>query len=667
MNSNDHFGLGSCQANLTSILSLSRRAQFRFRFRSFELVGEVLNINVLRNNNEEGLLGVAFHPDFEQNGRAFVHYSASNPRRSVIAEYQRSTNERLKLDATTERILMEIEQPFGNHNGGDLRFGPDGYLYIALGDGGSAGDPLYHGQNRESRLGTILRIDIDRPDEACNTPYGIPDDNPFAPERCMPGQENDDAPEIYAWGFRNVWRMSFDRSSGALYAADVGQDMFEEVNRVKLGGNYGWNQTEGHVCFTEPCDTSLFEAPLLTYSRQVGRSITGGFVYRGSRWPSLWGQYVFGDFESGKIWSIDPDAVDPEQTLLVDSGERITSFGENSAGEIFVVTFDSGVLTFDAPSHSSASPPLPPTLLETGCFANVATYQLHPSVIPYSVNSPLWSDGLLKERHVALPVDTKAKVEANGLIALPVGSVVLKTFYSIVDGEKKRIETRINRRGPDRWNGYTYIWRADQQNADLATTGRILNVNVDGEQVEWQVPSRAECDQCHIERMGYSLGLDVRQLKRAHDYDGIIAPQLSTWYAGGLLDGIDETANITAFPAPDDETVDLGARTRAMLHANCAMCHRPDGPADADIDLRASTPLAEMGVCNQLPKRGEVDVQDGRLLIPGNSGYSLLLRRMQIREKGAMPPLGSSRTDVSGTSLLSRWINSLESCGEPAP
>ena len=390
-----------------------------FDSRSFELVGEVLNINVLRNNNEEGLLGVAFHPDFEQNGRAFVHYSASNPRRSVIAEYQRSTNERLKLDATTERILMEIEQPFGNHNGGDLRFGPDGYLYIALGDGGSAGDPLYHGQNRESRLGTILRIDIDRPDEACNTPYGIPDDNPFAPERCMPGQENNDAPEIYAWGFRNVWRMSFDRSSGALYAADVGQDMFEEVNRVKLGGNYGWNQTEGHVCFTEPCDTSLFEAPLLTYSRQVGRSITGGFVYRGSRWPSLWGQYVFGDFESGKIWSIDPDAVDPEQTLLVDSGERITSFGENSAGEIFVVTFDSGVLTFDAPSHSSASPPLPPTLLETGCFANVATYQLHPSVIPYSVNSPLWSDGLLKERHVALPVDTKAKVEANGLIALP--------------------------------------------------------------------------------------------------------------------------------------------------------------------------------------------------------------------------------------------------------
>ena len=332
-----------------------------------------------------------------------------------------------------------------------------------------------------------------------------------------------------------------------------------------------------------------------------------------------------------------------------------------------MVTFDSGVLTFDAPSTPSTSPPLPPTLTETGCFANVATYQLHPSVIPYSVNSPLWSDGLLKERHVALPVGTTAKVEPSGLVELPVGSVVLKTFYSVVDGQKKRIETRINRRGPNRWNGYTYIWRDDQQNADLATAGRVLNLDVDGNQIEWHVPSRAECDQCHIERLGYSLGLDVRQLKRAHDYDGTVVPQLSTWYAAGLIDGTDESANIIAFPAPDDETAELTARTRAMLHANCAMCHQPDGPADADIDLRASTPFADMGICNQLPKRGEIDVQDGRLLIPGNSGYSVLLRRMQIREKGAMPPLGSGRVDVDGTSLVSRWIKSLESCGEPAP
>ena len=326
------FGVAPGQSDLY-LVAQQTGSIVAFDANSLVAIGSVLEINVLRNNNEEGLLGVAFHPDFEQNGRAFVHYSASNPRRSVIAEYRRSTSGKLELDPTSERVLMEIEQPFGNHHGGDLRFGPDGFLYIATGDGGSAGDPIDHGQNRESRLGAILRIDVDRPDEACNTPYGIPNDNPFAPERCMPGQDNGGAPETFAWGFRNVWRMSFDRSSGALYAADVGQDMFEEVNRVRLGGNYGWNRTEGHVCFTEPCDTSLFEEPLLTYSRQAGRSITGGFVYRGNRWPSLWGQYVFGDFESGKIWSIDPEAVAPEPTLLVDSGERITSLVRTARGK----------------------------------------------------------------------------------------------------------------------------------------------------------------------------------------------------------------------------------------------------------------------------------------------------------------------------------------------
>ena len=287
--------------------------------------------------NEEGLLGLTFHPDYEANGLFYVYYSASNPRRSVVSEFQRSAADPLVADISSERVLLEVPQPYSNHNAGKIEFGPDGLLYISLGDGGSGGDPDENGQDRTTLLGSILRIDV-APDPATGAPYSIPTDNPFV------GNGDGFEEEIYAYGLRNVWRFSFDRETGRLYAADVGQNAFEEVNEIVNGGNYGWDVKEGFSCYEAPdpgepaCDAPILIDPLLVYPHSVGRSVTGGYVYRGSDAPQITGRYVFGDFISGDIWTTDLEADEP---ALTEIGNQFgaAAFGEDENGEIFLGTF----------------------------------------------------------------------------------------------------------------------------------------------------------------------------------------------------------------------------------------------------------------------------------------------------------------------------------------
>ncbi|MEX0761252.1 MAG: PQQ-dependent sugar dehydrogenase [Dehalococcoidia bacterium] len=303
---------------------------------------EVLDIShkVSRQGNEEGLLGLAFHPQFQENQRFYLYYSASGPRRSVISEF--TFNESGAADPDSERVIMEVEQPYPNHNGGMIKFGPDGYFYIALGDGGSGGDPQGNGQDPSTLLGSILRIDVDSSTD--DMQYGIPADNPFV--------EGGGAPEVWAYGLRNPWRFSFDPETGYMWAADVGQGEFEEVNIVRRGENYGWNAMEADSCFDPPtdCDPTGLEPPVTFYDHSQGCSVTGGYVYRGNRLPTLSGAYVYGDYCSGRIWALRHNGEDvTEHIVLADTDMRITSFGVDVTGDLYVLDRNGGVYRFTEP------------------------------------------------------------------------------------------------------------------------------------------------------------------------------------------------------------------------------------------------------------------------------------------------------------------------------
>ena len=287
------------------------------------------------NGNEEGLLGLAFHPDYANNGYFYVNYTASSPRRTVIARFEASENDPNIADPGSELVILEIEQPYGNHNGGQLAFGPDGYLYIAVGDGGSAGDPQNNGQNRSTLLGNILRLDINSASPDRN--YGIPPDNPFV------GENERIREEIYAYGLRNPWRISFDAVTGELWAGDVGQNQLEEIDIITSGGNYGWKIREADRCFepAEDCSTEGLIDPVISYGRSDGGSVTGGYVYRGSRLPEFAGKYIYADFTSGKIWILGMNGTTINEHMeLADTNLSISSFGVDQENELYICAFD---------------------------------------------------------------------------------------------------------------------------------------------------------------------------------------------------------------------------------------------------------------------------------------------------------------------------------------
>ena len=286
---------------------------------------------------EEGLLGMAFDPAYSANGYFYLYYSAASPRRSVISRFSVSGQDPGRADPASEHIVLEVLQPYANHNGGHLAFGPDGYLYIGLGDGGARGDPDENGQDLSTLLGTILRIDVDAIGSGGS--YGIPPSNPFV------GRGGGAREEIWAYGLRNPWRFSFDRQGGALWAGDVGQNSFEEIDIIRPGLNYGWNVVEGFHCFREAdCRKAGLELPVSEYGRGGGCSVTGGHVYRGSRLPSLYGAYVYADYCSGQIWALRHDGARvTEHMQIMDAPFTVPAFGEDSEGELYILSFDGAI------------------------------------------------------------------------------------------------------------------------------------------------------------------------------------------------------------------------------------------------------------------------------------------------------------------------------------
>ncbi|PYX56057.1 MAG: glucose dehydrogenase [Acidobacteria bacterium] len=303
------------------------------------LPGPFLNItNLVEWGGEEGLLGLVFHPLYKTNGRFFVNYTrrVNGQLQTVIAEYHVSSTDPNKADPRRKKILV-IDQPFDNHNGGQLAFVPDKFLYIALGDGGSVGDPLGNGQKLGTLLGKLLRINVDS-----GTPYVILPDNPFVGNPSARG-------EIWAYGLRNPWRFSFDRGgTHRLFAGDVGQDNYEEVDIIRRGRNYGWNIMEGFHCYPPPtanCDMMGLTTPIAEYSHSLGEAIIGGYVYRGSAMPALQGIYVFGDYLSGKVWGL--REVLPgtwQRVLLLSSGKIISAFGQDASGELYLLDYTNGIV-----------------------------------------------------------------------------------------------------------------------------------------------------------------------------------------------------------------------------------------------------------------------------------------------------------------------------------
>ena len=605
-----------------------------------------LTVEVDDGSGEAGLLGMAFHPDFQTNGRLFVSYTAAgSPFVSFISEVTGTVDGLTAMGPPLP--ILSVDQPFENHNGGDIKFGPDGMLYISFGDGGAANDPYDNGEDVNTLLAKMLRIDVDQ-----TAPYVIPPDNPFA--------GGGGSPEIYAWGLRNVWRFSFDSVSGALWAADVGQNQIEEIDLIELGKNYGWNEKEGTRCFEadEPCDDPQWTDPVVEYDHSEGESVTGGYVYRGTAIPELIGAYIYGDFASGKIWALLPGSTVPE-LILPTTGLNISSFGEGQDGELYVVDYSntqSRVYKM-VPAGKVGTGNLPLLLSDTGCVKAEDPATPVKALVPYDVNVPLWSDGASKRRWLSMPSEGRITVESDGDWTLPIGTVLVKEFA--LDG--KRIETRLFVRHVDGgWAGYTYEWDDLQTDATLVPDGKTKTI---GDQV-WLYPNGSECLECHSEPAGRSLGLETAQLNRDFPLNaGRTGNQLDYLRDKGLFaTDPGEASSLPSFPAPDDTSASIEERARAYLHANCSSCHRPGGTTQSTLDLRASQTIAEMNACNVDPLQGDYGHAGAKLLLPGNAKDSMLVVRMHLLGDGRMPDVASSLVDQQGAHLVEQWIDALASC-----
>lgn len=601
-------------------------------------------------SGEGGLLGIAPHPRFAENGFLYLSYTtAGGPSglRSVVSRV--TSRDGGRSFAEESPVIGPFDQPYSNHNGGHLEFGPtDGLLYVGFGDGGSGGDPLGNGQKTTGFFSKILRVDVDR-----GTPYAIPDGNPFK------GRPQEGAPELFAYGFRNPWRFSFDRETGELWVGDVGQNAWEEIDVVHAGGNYGWNAREGTHCYTDAtCNGGPYEDPIYEYDHKTGNSITGGFVYRGKAVPALAGAYVFGDFANGAIWTLRRDASGAHVARLNDQGPsgNWASFAEDEDGELYAIDLNGALYKLAPTPEAGTGRAIPARLSETGCVDVADPSHPAPFLVPYEVASPLWSDGAEKERAFVVPDGKVIGVREDGDLDLPVGSVVVKVFR--LGG--RPVETRLLVRHDDGdWGGYSYQWNDEGTDATLLPDERKVVVAL-GLQA-WTFPSRRDCLTCHTEAAGRTLGLELAQLGGETTYRATHrrSRQIDTLEHVGLIDP--GGPRPPSLPSPGAPSVPAESRVRSYFHANCSHCHRPAGPARGTLDLRFSSSLAASGLCAP-PQVSDLGIPDARIVAPGNPSRSLAYVRLRAYDGSRMPPLATSSLDVDAALLLERWINGLSTC-----
>lgn len=635
--------------------------------------------------------GMVHHPKFAENGQLFLCYREQRPGppRMRISRFQvenRAGNGAPTCSADSEVIICDW-LCYEDHFGGSIHFGRDGMLYFSAGDGSGYGDARESGQDLSDFNASVMRIDVDRTVAGRN--YSIPADNPFVQ---TPGARG----EVWAYGMRNIWKMGFDRGTGELWGCDVGQDLWESVIRIERGANYGWSVKEGSHDFRPERKHGVvpITPPLYEHEHSEARSITGGYVYRGTRHQELVGAYLYGDYDTGKIWGLRAQGAKVTwHEELVDTALRIVAFAEDAAGEQIILDH-TGTLHRLEPQDpavlaAAKAHRFPRKLSETGLYASTADNRVAAGVIPYSVTSPLWSDGSFKERYVALPGDSRISLDGSWTgWNFPNGTVLVKTFaLDLVAGDptsRKRLETRILHNEQDHWRGYTYLWNDAQTDADLLEgqagldrTYTVRDAKAPGgkrDQV-WHFPGRAECTLCHTMPANFTLGFNAPQLDRSHDYGGgVVANQIEVFNRLGLFNkpltkpfampavlGISEEHKDRTIRLvdPHDTSAPLDQRARSYLHANCAHCHMKWGGGNAYFFLPAHLPLAETNAVNAAPQHGDLGIAGSKVLVPGDPAHSLILTRMSLLGPNRMPRVGSNVVDADAVKLISEWIASL--------
>jgi uncharacterized repeat protein (TIGR03806 family) len=637
--------------------------------RTFIDISSKLNSSPSDPQDERGLLGMAFHPNYPTDPRVYLYYTGAGGSTGLVdrvAEF-RTQDGGATLASATELVLFNVNDPESNHNGGNINFGPDGLLYVGIGDGGGGGDAhgsIGNGQLLTTLLGKMLRIDV--ANSSSTQTYAIPANNPFVGNaRCnLNGTGTANCPEIFAYGFRNPWRWSFDRGSGELWLNDVGQSTLEEVDKVTIGGNYGWRCFEGSNSFNSTCGTNGASAiaPIAQYGRTLGFSTTGGFVYRGSAIPNLQGRYLFGDFGSGNLWHIARDTA-PTLTLTsstqpapLATGLQIASFGQDTDGELYIVHLGGTLHKIVAGTGSGRS--IPAQLSATGCVSAGDSTKPAGGLIPYAPNAAFYSDGAAKNRWLALPDGQHITVDnSSGDFDFPNGSVLMKNFS--LAGQL--VETRLFMRHNDgSWAGYTYEWNDQHTDATRVVGGKTKQVGG----ITWEFPSEAQCLQCHTLAAGRSLGLEIGQLNGNFAYPtGRTANQLTTLNAIDTLTPALTTppAQLAVIPDPQGSAAP-GQRARAYLHTNCSNCHRPGGNTPSDMDLRYTTALNQTQACDITPTLNDLGIGNARLIAPGSAARSVVVARVNRTGADAMPPLARHTIDTAGVQLLTDWINGLANC-----
>ena len=679
----------------------------------------------VKTSGDEGLLGIVLHPEYHISGSAnegyFYVYYRYTPDQSVNSlAYCRLSRFRMMsgfiAPADSEFVMINQYDRHQWHNGGGMFFGPDGFLYLTIGDEGGANDQYDSGQKiDEALLGGVLRIDVDkdpsrshpiiRQPQNPGTPpagwpnsytqgYYIPDDNPWV------DPSGGTLEEFYAIGLRSPHRMTCDMVTGNIWIGDIGQGSREEVSIAFKGANLQWPYKEGNINGPKAMPNPLIgidTPPVHDYPRSDGNCVIGGFVYRGNKWSaSLYGKYIFGDHSQRKIWMLDYDEVNQtsSRTLLatvppegVGSKAGISHFSTDSTGEIYILklygtNLDGGKIYRLKPTNPVPEPPQ--LLSETKVFQNTAATTLVPAdwMIPYELNVPFWSDSALKYRWMVIPNDGTHNTAAEQIVyseegdwQFPTGAVMVKHFEMPMDENNpsltRRLETRFLVHANDgSYYGISYRWRDDQTDAELLSgpyTDTLAIATSNGpREIVWDYPSRSQCLSCHNGASGGVLGPRSRQLNRDTWYplSSRTANQLTTLeHLEMFTTNVDTSATALAALLTSSPTDDLSAsledRARSYLDANCAYCHRPGNPIQADFDARLNTLLEDQMLLygNTYNSLGLTGMRE---IIPGDLEHSMIYKRISaVHRDYAMPPLAKNKVDETGVQLIADWINSL--------
>jgi uncharacterized repeat protein (TIGR03806 family) len=661
--------------------------------------------SVTQGEQDLGLLGIALHPEFGQNGSPnarfmYLHYAHTSQPSKPTVPVDRPTESRLSrfevdltsgvVDPASELVLIAQSDDHVWHQGGAMYFDPsDGFLYLSVGDEGDGHCRLDNCQRIDRDLYSgVLRIDVDQrggdvshpivrqPESGTTAHYFIPNDNPFVGQ---PGVLE----EFFALGLRSPHRMTHDPVEDITWIGDVGQDSLEELDVLQPGANFQWNVREGsatHLPMSE-MPIGVWTDPVLELDRSESTSIIGGYVYRGSRLPELYGRYIFGDFLHGTIWALDYAhegsrirALDRERLLtnLLGRAGTISSFGVDLEGELYVLTMghESELLRLE---RNDAVDILPSRLSQVGAFDDLASLRPITSLEPYSVQSPLWSDGAEKRRWIQVPPGQRIGFAPEGAWHFPEGTVFIKHFEFALDERtpeaRRRLETRLlvaAREG--RYYGVTYRWNAEGTDAEplLASAEEELEVTLEDGSVRRQAytyPGPNDCLVCHNAEAGHVLGVRTAQLNGSRAQGASTESPLIDWAARGRIDTQLDEAALAALPslAPlDDDSRSLEDRVRSYWDSNCSMCHGSVTSIRATWDARYQTPLAEQRVVFG-GLSGEAQLPPGSLVVaPGDPERSAIWQRaLSVDPALRMPPLGRQRTDTEYVRVLERWIASL--------